>query len=587
MATKRNLYICVMATLLFMSTWQLCECSACRCSNRQVEFQKEYQDFKVDDVFAFMRSQLHCCSFALLGYEDGNATIEWEFNGEPSPWPKSVSTFERQFCGHETIQTREVALTDAGNYTCTVTSSNGTVVKSTIRLNVFPITEFRDLPKPLVSPEDSFASAGMTANFSCRAYVGEPIIPPTGTFRRIYDNNTEIMATDLPNVTVTLTRPNRGIMEVEMVIHEVRQEHFGRYSCDVGNVYGLLRKNVSLIDGVSEPKRMMLMYQTIFIVVSVVVVTSMLSSWLAWRLRIVLAVWWQKKTVATAAQDKYTYDVFVIHGETASSWVWGVLVPVLETTHGYACFLPDRDLHGGEMVADTISAVMATCRRVLVVTTPCLPESRWGTWSLHSGIHSTLTSPTRILALKLQDMKFESTNAKDILRILRVVKTLAVPSSCGLHEDAEVAAEVPSVKPQDENKNDPPAPLQLTIPEVRVEGDWSGSPKRQRLSNMILGSNNSSRENLDEEKGDKQVGNGGPVIYDQDDGLEDPGSPCSITPFILPSCNRQQTSKGCASLTWYMRVAFVKDSEEQFWLRLRYYLTPPRRPSPCTATYRA
>lgn len=54
------------------------------------------------------------------------------------------------------------------------------------------------------------------------------------------------------------------------------------------------------------------------------------------------------------------------------------------------------------VVADTISAVMATCRRVLVVTTPCLPESRWGTWSLHSGIHSTLTSPTRILALKLQ-----------------------------------------------------------------------------------------------------------------------------------------------------------------------------------------
>ncbi|XP_037780803.1 uncharacterized protein LOC119577163 [Penaeus monodon] len=337
----------------------------------------------------------------------------------------------------------------------------------------------------------------------------------------------------------------------------------------------------------SEAERMMLIYRMSAIVVSVVVAVSVLFSWLVWRLRIVFAVWWQRRTTAPLAQDKYNYDVFVIHGETASSWVWGVLVPMLETTYGYACFLPDRDLHGGEMVADTISAVMATCRRVLVVTTPCLPESRWGTWSLHSGIHSTLTSPTRILALKLQDMKFESTNAKDILRILKVVKTLTVPSACGLHDDAEIPPEVLATKPQDENKNDPPAPLQLTIPEVRVEGDWSGSPKRQRLSNMILGSNNSSRENLDEEKADKQVSNGGPVIYDQDDGLEDPGSPCSVTPFILPSCSRQQTSKGCASLTWYMRVAFVKDSEEQFWLRLRYYLTPPSHPSHCTATYKA
>ncbi|XP_047469542.1 interleukin-1 receptor accessory protein-like 1 [Penaeus chinensis] len=576
MATKGNWYISVMATLLLMSTWQLCESSGCPCSNRQVEFQEEHRNFKVDDVFAFMGSSLHCCTSALLGYEDRNATITWEFNGAPHPWPKTVSTFESQFCGPQTIETREVARTDAGNYTCTVTSSNGTVVKSTTRLNVFPITKFRDLPQPLVSPEDFYATAGMNANFSCKAYVGEFLIPPAGTFRKIHDNNTEIMATDMPNVTVTVTRPNRGVMKVEMVIHEVRQEHFGKYACDVSNVYGLLRKNVSLIDGMSEAERVMLIYKSTAIVISVVVVVSLLFSWLLWRLRIVIVVCWQRRTTAPLAQDKYNYDVFVIHGETASSWVWGVLVSMLETTYGYACFLPDRDLHGGEMVADTISAVMATCRRVLVVTTPCLPESRWGTWSLHSGIHSTLTSPTRILALKLQDMKFESTNAKDILRILKVVKTLTC--TLGLW---------PARRPGNPPRCSRNQTAGLTIPEVRVEGDWSGSPKRQRLSNMILGSNNSSRENLDEEKGDKQVSNGGPVIYDQDDGLEDPGSPCSITPFILPSCNRQQTSKGCASLTWYMRVAFVKDSEEQFWLRLRYYLTPPSRPSHCTATYKA
>ncbi|XP_037780804.1 uncharacterized protein LOC119577164 [Penaeus monodon] len=122
MAKKGNLSISVVATLLLMSTWRLCESSACPCSDRQVQFQKEYQNFKVDDVFAFMRSHLHCCTFALLGYEDRNATITWEFNGEPHPWPKTVSNFEWQFCGPETIETREVALTDAGNYTCTVTS---------------------------------------------------------------------------------------------------------------------------------------------------------------------------------------------------------------------------------------------------------------------------------------------------------------------------------------------------------------------------------------------------------------------------------------------------------------------------------
>ncbi|XP_042865723.1 uncharacterized protein LOC122249154 [Penaeus japonicus] len=587
MARKGNLFTSVMATLLVMSTLQLCDCSQCRCSNRQLETTTEFRHYKADDVFAFMEGHIHCCSYALLGYEDTNANITWEFNGKSYPWPKSVSTFEGEFCFPETIVTHATALSDAGNYTCTVTSSNGTVVKSTTKLNVFPITEFRSKPDPSVDPQDAFAVMGTRASFFCQAYMGEMPIPPTGTFRRIYENNSEVLATTLPDVTVTLSNPNRGMMKAEMVIHRVSQEHFGRYSCDFGNIYGLLRRNVSLVEGVSESERKILMYQTIAIVVSVVLVMSLLFSWLAWRLRFALAVWWQKRSTAPLSQDTYKYDVFVIHGDTATSWVWGVLVPMLETTLGYSCFLPDRDLHGGEMIADTISAAMATCRRVLVVTTPCLPESRWGAWSLHSGIHSALTSSTRIFALKLQEMKFESTNAKDILRILKVVKTLAVPSSCLLSADADEPTGITATT-KDENKNDPPPPLQLTIPEIRVEGDWSGSPKKQRLSNMILGSNNSSRENLDEEKGDREVtsGGGGPVIYAQDDGLEDPGSPCSITPFILPSCSRQQTSKGCASLTRYMRVAFVKDSEEQFWLKLRYYLTPPRHASQCTATYR-
>lgn len=132
----------------------------------------------------------------------------------------------------------------------------------------------------------------------------------------------------------------------------------------------------------------------------------------------------------------------------------------------------------------------------------------------------------------------ESSNTFGILKILRVVKKIVVPDACGL-KDNEESIGIATTEDKNEQQT---SQLQLTIPEIRVESDWSGSPKKQRLSNMILGSKNTSRENLDEEK-DKEVGGEGPIIYNQNDGLEDPGSPCSITPFIMPSCSQHKTSR--------------------------------------------
>lgn len=44
----------------------------------------------------------------------------------------------------------------------------------------------------------------------------------------------------------------------------------------------------------------------------------------------------------------HQYDVFLVHGNSVYRWVWSVLLPTLEDTFGYTCFLPQRDMCGGD-----------------------------------------------------------------------------------------------------------------------------------------------------------------------------------------------------------------------------------------------
>lgn len=59
-----------------------------------------------------------------------------KFKDKVYPWPPDVSTYKQHYCGMETLETKGASSNDQGDYTCTVTSSNGTVVTKTMELNV-------------------------------------------------------------------------------------------------------------------------------------------------------------------------------------------------------------------------------------------------------------------------------------------------------------------------------------------------------------------------------------------------------------------------------------------------------------------
>lgn len=52
--------------------------------------------------------------------------------------------------------------------------------------------------------------------------------------------------------------------------------------------------------------------------------------------------------VATKNHNDFLHDVFLIYGPTAESWVFEVLLKRLEGEWNYDCFVPERDLLGGE-----------------------------------------------------------------------------------------------------------------------------------------------------------------------------------------------------------------------------------------------
>lgn len=126
-----------------------------------------------------------------------------------------------------------------------------------------------------------------------------------------------------------------------------------------------------------------------------------------------------------------------------------------------------------------------------------------------------------------------------LLSVLKVVRKIRVPEKL-VWQSWEIVAPLHSipVKETDINmtelKTDGDTPeVKLTVPDIKFRANMSGSPRSQRLSNMITGSNTASKEDLgsENEKKDANV----LVVFTGEDQEQDPGSPNSVTPFIMPS----------------------------------------------------
>lgn len=148
------------------------------------------------------------------------------------------------------------------------------------------------------------------------------------------------------------------------------------------------------------------------------------------------------------------------------------------------------------------------------------------------------------------------------MTILKTIRKIEVPLCLRLLED-DAPAPAPAVEPITE---EPPKPIEnknLSLPDRTHPAlrSRSKSPKNRRLANMILGSNNTSKEKgeskrakeknerekaelgLKREMGEKMEERGSskkdePIIFTENDDLQELGSPCSVTPFLFPNRTR-------------------------------------------------
>nr|XP_045609133.1 single Ig IL-1-related receptor-like isoform X3 [Procambarus clarkii] len=589
---------CVLRQMMWMllfSPWMIqpgdSQAGTCPCDRLMMA--KTQVPLPDDTIGASRSGNINCCVAHFLGYPDRSASVLWSFKGENFPWSQEISTFRKHPCYPETLETNGALPTDMGNYTCTVTSSNGTIVTKTMQLDIEDNTDYREAPMGSLMSSDTLATLGANVSFTCEAFVGSSpgAFNPSVVWTKFFPNGSvHTWAKVLPNVKLRTFSDKKGMLTSQLTIRGVKAVHFGSYNCSITNSYGALKRNVKLTEGVPPTHVIMEQYKAA-VVATVAVVAVMVVALCVWcRCRLQMALYWRHRT--SRVKDGYQYDVFVVHGESASCWVWSVLLPALEDTCGYTCFLPQRDMCGGDQVAESMLGAISRCRRVVVVVSPCLLASPWAVWATYSGIHAALTSPVRILALLLQEVTIQANSPEKntLIGILKVVRKVRVPVVCGWQPaDGEESRLDDAVAIRLEGK-DPHRELKLDIPENKVEVTWSNSPKSQRLSNMITGSNAASREDLEADK-DKKTEVGGTVIYTEGDfGLQDPGSPCSVTPFILAPCRRTRAASFtvCQSLCRCMQVVCVGDREQQFWQTVRLRLGPPSlRNLDTTASYRA
>ncbi|XP_050717281.1 interleukin-1 receptor accessory protein-like 1-A isoform X2 [Eriocheir sinensis] len=511
------------------------------------------------------------------------------FNGEPLS-KKWRSSLQPRYCGIETIETTSGNVTDQGTYGCTVTSSNGTSITVSMEMTMEKNIVHREKPMALKRSPDVLAQVGSTVSFTCEGYVGANHSYEASIFwdKYFFNHSVHTFVNMLANVSVKLTFGSGGswgMIKSELVISPVQEEHFGIYQCNIRNKYATEALNMTLTNGVPEWQVREMRYRITVTAVAALLGLLAVSVmvWCRWGRRLALCC-----RHKLASSDNYQYDVFLVHGESVGRWVWSVLLPTLEDSYGYTCFLPQRDMSGGEMVAESVLKAMSRCRRVVVVVTPCLLDSPWATWATYSGIQSALTSRARILALVHKENNFvsDSLERNPFLNVLKVVRNIRMPEELVWDAWEGVAPlHYPSVpvKKTDVHMTDLETDLQknalkLTIPEINISTSMSNSPRSQRLSNMITGSNAASKEDLGFE--DKKTEVSGSVMFmGTDHELPDPGSPNSVTPFIILSnydaCRPNYDGMMCQPVGRCFQMLCVGNPEEKFWQTLRLHLGPP------------
>ncbi|KAK4319951.1 hypothetical protein Pmani_009153 [Petrolisthes manimaculis] len=392
--------------------------------------------------------QLNCCKSFVNTTNQSDININWWYKGVRFPWGRVVSSFRLGYCGRgsrESLESDGVLLEDEGQFLCSLSSASSGLVllNKTFNLCVNRNDELRGPPIKSVSTGDSWALLGEEVTFQCSAFVGRQACGKDSA-TTLRENLKWIKETQpgvwvdanrLTNTNITVLKEEKGTVRSELSVSEVQRTHYGRYRCTITNRQGSVHHTLTLKQGVPPSERVALGYRTAIVVMVAAALCFTITTVVWHRCRLAFAFYFRGRVTKGIKTDDGQVDVLVVHGDSATYWVGSVLLPVLEDTYHYKCFLPQRDMLAGDLILEEVATRVWRCNSVLVVVTPCLLQCSWAAWALHHALQASLTTNIRLISLKLQNFKPNDpclSDPYDIVKSLKPVRSLRVPKSCGL-----------------------------------------------------------------------------------------------------------------------------------------------------------
>lgn len=379
---------CVMDTFHSNSTW--------------LQFTKELssREYVVEQKF----KSLHCCA-------KGYRSIEWYKNGRPYPWPGEASGFILYpESANQTIYSKSVVESDAGNYTCVIRNDTDELWH-TINVTVMDAAGYSGTPLQMYESRDLYAETGDEVRLFCEAFVGRIDLPDAHnkvTWKRIAYNS----SVKLPERFQVTRKPreDREILGSHLLIHGVRKEDFGQYTCQISNTWFQsvdtsvwLREIVPYHDEIQEKSA----YRQILLVFAVIILSSLTLVAFYLRFGLQVRVIWKDTFCKQETNDGKEYDVLICYDDRDSDFVLGVLVPTLETRYDYCCITHHLGSAGGNFGVTwptVLNGPAQRSRRLLAVLSPSLLRDSWTNIAVYQALHTLLTIHSRIICVTLQPL---------------------------------------------------------------------------------------------------------------------------------------------------------------------------------------
>lgn len=353
-------------------------------------------------VLAQKFKSLHCCA-------KGYRSIEWYKDGRPYPWPGEVSGFILYpESANQTIYSKSVVESDSGNYSCLVRNDTHEL-RHTINVTVMDAVGYTGTPLQMYEPQDLSVKLGDEARLFCEAFVGRIELPDAHNEVSWRTDNSTIITSDRFQVT-SKPREDNEILGSHLLIHGVKQEDFGQYSCHISNTwFQSVETTIWLREYVpyQEEGPDKTAYKQILLVFAIVILSLITLVVLYLRFGLQVRVVWKDSFCKQETNDGKECDVLVCYDDKDSDFVLGVLVPTLETRYDYRCCTHHLGSIGGNF-GTTWPAVLngpaQRSRRLLAVLSPALLHDNWTSVALYQALHTLLTIHSRIICITLQPL---------------------------------------------------------------------------------------------------------------------------------------------------------------------------------------